>query len=49
MLRPVLGADVVEMVNRVVDEIAGKTVDREMGSVGAITGALPLIGFDIAE
>ncbi len=46
---PALGADVVEVVNRIVDEVAGKTVDREMGCVAANAGALPLIGSYIAK
>lgn len=47
--RALLSGDVPEVVDRIVDEVAGKRVDGELGAIAAPSGALPLIGADCSE
>src|SRR5580693_9191140 len=41
--------DVVQVMDRVVNEVAGERLDREMGAVAAAAGALPLNGGHVPE
>src|SRR5690349_848411 len=40
---------VVEMVHRVVQEVAGERLDREAGTVAAVAGAQPLVALNRLE
>jgi len=41
--------DVVDMVDRIVDEVAGEAVDGELGTIGAQPGTSPLCGAHVLE
>src|ERR1700722_2404846 len=38
-----VAGDVEQVMDRVVDEVPGERLDREVGAVAAVTGALPLL------
>src|SRR4051794_12759458 len=44
-----LARDVVQVVDRVVDEVAGERLDREPRAVAAVAGALPLLAVHRVE